>query len=94
MGLRIWERTPVSRLRPLAGEAEAVTPGGAVRARRAVLTANAYSGALFPRLRTRFVPFYDYVLVSEPLSQVQRERMGWAGREGAAEHGNPSTTSA
>ena len=88
LGARVWERTPVLQLRPVAGGVEVVTPRGVAWARRVVLATNAYSGRLFPRLRTRFVPVYDYVLVSEPLSREQRERIGWGGREGAAEHSN------
>lgn len=64
---------------------QVVTPRGTVRARRVVLATNAYSGQLLSRLHTRFVPVYDYVLVSEPLALEQRARIGW---EGAAEHSN------
>jgi glycine/D-amino acid oxidase-like deaminating enzyme len=88
LGVRVWERTPVRQLRPIAGGVEAVTPQGVATAQRAVLATNAYSGQLLPRLRTRFVPVYDYVLVSEPLNREQRKRIGWEGREGASEHSN------
>ena len=88
LGVRVWERTPVRRLRPLAGGVEVETPRGVATAQRAVLATNAYSGQLLPRLRTRFVPVYDYVLLSEPLNREQRERIGWERREGASEHSN------
>ncbi len=88
LGVRVWERTPVLQLQPVAGGVEALTPRGLAEARRVVLATNAYSGRLLPRLRTRFVPVYDYVLVSEPLTRDQRERIGWEGREGASEHSN------
>jgi glycine/D-amino acid oxidase-like deaminating enzyme len=88
LGVRVWERTPVRQLRPVAGGVEAVTPRGVAAAQRAVLATNAYSGQLLPRLRTRFVPVYDYVLVSEPLNSEQRKRIGWEGREGVSEHSN------
>jgi hypothetical protein len=38
-----------------------------VVARRAVQATSAYSHELVPSLRFRFLPLYDYVLVSEPL---------------------------
>ena len=88
LGVRIWERTPVRQLRPVAGGVEVVADGGVASSRRAVLATNAYSGHLLSRLRSRFVPIYDYVLVSEPLNREQMERIGWAGREGASEHSN------
>ncbi len=88
MGVRVCEGTPVRQLRPIAGGVEAVTPRGVARAQRAVLATNAYSGQLLPRLRTRFVPVYDYILVSEPLNREQRQRIGWEGREGASERSN------
>ncbi len=88
LGVRVWERTPVLQLQPVAGGIEAMTPRGVAGVRRVVLATNAYSGRLLPRLRTRFVPVYDYVLVSEPLTRDQRERIGWEGREGASEHSN------
>ncbi|HUY98568.1 MAG TPA: FAD-dependent oxidoreductase [Verrucomicrobiae bacterium] len=87
-GVRVYEQTPVRRIRPTAGGVELRTAGGSVRARRVVLATNAYSGALLRRLRRRFVPVYDYILVSEPLTARQRERVGWAHREGAADRGN------
>ena len=54
------------------------TPSGEVAARRAVQATSAYSHELRPALRHRFIPLYDYVLVSEPL------RAGAAGGPGVA----------
>jgi glycine/D-amino acid oxidase-like deaminating enzyme len=64
------------------------TVGGALRCGRAVLATNAYSGRLLRRSRRQFVPVYDYVLTSEPLTAEQRESIGWAGREGMSDAGN------
>ena len=57
------------------------TPGGEVLARRAVLATNAYTHRLLPRLRFRFLPLYDYVLASEPLSAEQKAILGWRHRQ-------------
>jgi len=35
-----------------------------------------------------FVPVYDYVLMTEPLSASQLDSIGWAGREGMSDAGN------
>ena len=56
-------------------------PGPTVRAAQVVVATSAYSGWL-RRLSPLFVPVYDYVLVSEPLTPDQRAAIGWAGRAG------------
>ncbi|HVA20885.1 MAG TPA: FAD-dependent oxidoreductase [Candidatus Micrarchaeia archaeon] len=87
-GAAVHEQSRVTRMLPRAAGIELRTAEGAVRARRVVLATNAYSGQLLARLRRRFVPVYDYVLVSDPLTPPQRERVGWAHREGVADRGN------
>lgn len=58
---------------------------GALRAGKAVLATNAWSHELLPRLGWRFLPLYDYVIASEPLSAAQRELIGWKGRQGVSD---------
>ncbi len=58
---------------------------GSLLATRAVLATNAYTHHLVPRLLRRFIPLYDYILVSEPLTPEQRAAMGWSGREGVTD---------
>ena len=41
-----------------------------------------------PSAGHRYVPVYDYVLVSDVLTPQQRQAIGWAGREGASDSGN------
>ena len=60
---------------------------GSIRARRVVIATSAYSG-WFRRLQTWFVPVYDYVLVSEPLTPEQKAAIGWDGRQGAGDASN------
>jgi glycine/D-amino acid oxidase-like deaminating enzyme len=52
-----------------------------------VVATSAYSGWL-RRLSPIFVPVYDYVLVSEPLSPAQRAAIGWARRQGCSDANN------
>jgi glycine/D-amino acid oxidase-like deaminating enzyme len=80
-GVRIYERTPVEGLEKSGAGLRLKTPRGEVRARRAVQATSAYSHQLLPSLRHRFIPLYDYVLVSEPLTVDERAAMGWRGRE-------------
>src|SRR5437867_2222412 len=60
----------------------AVAPGteGEIVARRVILATNAYTHQIFPRLQSRFIPLYDYILVSEPLSDEQMSHLGWRRR--------------
>lgn len=87
-GVTIHERTPVSRIRRQGGRVRLDTVGGVVLADRAVLATNAYSHLLLRRTSRHFVPIYDHILLTEPLTPDQRARIGWAGRQGIADSGN------
>ena len=80
-GGRIFEQTPLDRIEETERGVVAKTPRGQITARRAVLAANAYSAHL-PALRRYIMPFYSYILLSEPLTDEQWSRIGWSGREG------------
>ena len=81
-GVRVFERTPVSGIDVQRGGVRIAASGGSLRARRAVLATNAYSHHLRPSLARRFLPLYDYVLASEPLTPAQRASIGWRRRRG------------
>ena len=77
-----------------AGAGDAPGPGdtpnaadGSILADHVVIATSAYSG-WYPRLNPLFVPVYDYVLVSEPLTPEQRLSIGWRGRQGMADAAN------
>jgi glycine/D-amino acid oxidase-like deaminating enzyme len=84
-GVQVFERTPVKGFSFPRDRVVVATEAGSVRARRAVLATNAYSHHLFPRLAARFLPLYDYILVSDPLTPAQRERIGWGSRRGVVD---------
>jgi glycine/D-amino acid oxidase-like deaminating enzyme len=87
-GVRIHEHTRVASLARVAGGVAVTTAGGAtIRAGHVVVATSAYSGWL-RRLRPLFVPVYDYVLVSEPLTPDERTAIGWARREGLSDGNN------
>jgi glycine/D-amino acid oxidase-like deaminating enzyme len=83
LGVRLHERTPVTRAEPQA----LTTPAGSVRARRVLLATGAYPPLTRP-IRRLVAPVYDYVLVTEPLSAAQRRDLGWERRQGIADRGN------
>lgn len=86
-GVRVFERTPV---RGIVGRRDHVTASvrrGVVRAERVALATNAYP-PLLRRLGRYVVPVYDYVLMTEPLTDAQWSAIGWQGREGVSDVGN------
>jgi glycine/D-amino acid oxidase-like deaminating enzyme len=80
-GVKLFERTPVTEI---TGNVVR-SARGEVRARKIVLATNAYSHKLLPKLRRHFIPLYDYILVSEPLTAAQREALGWRHRQGVTD---------
>lgn len=77
-GVRIHETTPALRLR--GGPPVVVnTPGGRVRAGRAVIAVNAW-GARWPGLRRSIVVRGSYLLLTRPAPD-RLEALGWTGSE-------------
>jgi glycine/D-amino acid oxidase-like deaminating enzyme len=86
LGVRIVERTPVQRIEDDGG-LRLVTAYGVVRADRIALGTNAFR-PLLRRLRLATVPVYDYVLMTEPLTEAQLDSIGWRNRQGVGDSGN------
>jgi len=86
-GVRIHEHTRVTRLQRESDGVLLETEGGRVRARRVLLATNAYK-PLIRSIRRYVVPVYDYVLVTEPLSDEQRRAVRWQRGQGVADSGN------
>jgi len=87
-GVAMHEHSPVERLERVAGGVIATVTGGAtILADQVVVATSAYSGWL-ARLRPLFVPVYDYVLVSEPLTAAERSAIGWTRRQGMSDANN------
>ncbi len=76
------------RLQVAAARVQVAVPAGAegeLLTRHVVLATNAYTHQVFPRLLSRFIPLYDYILVSEPLTGEQMARIGWRRRQGVTD---------
>lgn len=80
-GVRLHEHTRVTGLATVPGGVRVRTPRGSVQAAQVVLATNAYSYRIAPRLLRRYLPLYDYVLASEPLTAEQLARIGWRRRQ-------------
>jgi glycine/D-amino acid oxidase-like deaminating enzyme len=77
-GVTIYEGTPVTRL-DSGPPAVAITPGGSVRAPRAVLALNAWAVG-WPQLRRRLVAWSSYIVLTAPAPEKLAE-IGWTGGE-------------
>lgn len=87
-GVEIFERSRVTGLEtPGPSGVSVVTDGGRVDADRAVLATNVFP-SLIKRNRLMTVPVYDYVLMTEPLSDAQLASIGWADRQGIGDMAN------
>ena len=88
IGVEIHESTPVDRLDGTADSPiRLVTKHGDITADRVALCTNVFP-SLLKRYRFHTVPVYDYVLMTEPLSEEQLASIGWEGREGLADMAN------
>jgi glycine/D-amino acid oxidase-like deaminating enzyme len=86
-GTLIAEGAPVTALRRDGAGVVAQTPGGTVRAPHALLATSAFP-PLVRAIRRYVVAVYDYVLVTEPLSEQQRDAIGWLARQGISDVAN------
>lgn len=83
LGVRIYERTPMTEL--VDGATVTVrTPEGAVRARQACLCLNGF-GEAAGFMKNRVLPVHTYIVLTEPLSNAQLEEIGWAKRRASIE---------
>jgi glycine/D-amino acid oxidase-like deaminating enzyme len=92
LGAVIHEATRATGIERVAGGVRVRTVAedgapGELRAAHAIVATSAYSGWL-RRLEPLFVPVYDYVLVSEPLTPDQRAAIGWERRQGLSDANN------
>lgn len=81
-GVRVYERSRVTALETAGASGRVRTAAGSVAARRIVLATSAYTHHLLPGILHRFIPLYDYILVSDPLTPAQHEAIGWRRRQG------------
>ena len=85
LGVRVFERSRVAAVETAGAGARVRGERGEVRARRVVLATSAYTHHLLPGITRRFIPLYDYILVSDPLTPDQRDAIGWRRRQGVTD---------
>jgi glycine/D-amino acid oxidase-like deaminating enzyme len=91
-GAEIYEGTPVRALHR-GGRLRLDTPAGAVEAEKVVLATNAFS-ARFGFLRSKQVPIFTHIVLTEPLDQAQLAPIGWRRRQGVEDAPNLFHTTA
>ena len=88
-GVEIFEHSAVRGLDSASDRSEVwvETREGSARAKRVALATNAFP-SLLGRYRLHTVPVYDYVLMTEPLTDAQLASIGWGNRQGVADLAN------
>lgn len=83
-GVPIHERTPAETVtKGDDGKWRVTTPRGTIVADQVVMATNALQGR-FAELHARQMPVWNYLMVTEPLTDDQLARVSWPGREGVA----------
>jgi glycine/D-amino acid oxidase-like deaminating enzyme len=80
LGVEVYERTPVTDI-SRGVDIRVSTPSGAVKTGRLVLATNAWSH-LIPDIRSKQVPAWTYIVLTEPLSAEHFAEIGWRNRQG------------
>jgi glycine/D-amino acid oxidase-like deaminating enzyme len=86
-GVEIFERSHVTGLDTRGPGVVVVTADGRVEGSRAALGTNVFP-SLIKRNRLMTVPVYDYVLMTEPLTDAQVASIGWQDRQGIGDLAN------
>jgi glycine/D-amino acid oxidase-like deaminating enzyme len=73
----IYEQTPVTEFKP----GSLITPGGELRAQRAIVLAGEAYVTRFPCLHRALLPVYSLIALTEPLTAEQWSQIGWQGGE-------------
>jgi glycine/D-amino acid oxidase-like deaminating enzyme len=77
-GVRIFEETPATAIDPAGVRKRIVTPQGRLRANTVVLAGNVHLGALMPQIAETLMPISTFVLVTEPIANLQ-DGIRWRG---------------
>ncbi len=81
LGVRVYENTPHLGNRKQAGRIIVQTPRASITARKVLLATNAWAAG-HPHISRRVAAIRDRIVVTEPLTPEQREKIGWRNRQG------------
>jgi len=87
LGVRLFEKSPVSRLERDGAVMRLGTDHGVVLAPKVALATNVFPN-LLKRVRPFLVPVYDYALMTEPVPAARLASVGWTNRQGIGDSAN------
>jgi glycine/D-amino acid oxidase-like deaminating enzyme len=76
LGVEVYENSPVIELDQSVNGVKLKTALGSIKARRCILATGAFP-SLIPKVNRMIAPVYDYVLVTEVLTEEQKQSIGW-----------------
>ena len=80
-GAHVYEKSRVETVRRDGGKFHLSSNGATLKADKVVFAANGYTH-LIPGMRSKQLPAYVFIVVTEPLGDEQLGTIGWEGREG------------
>ncbi|TMV09027.1 FAD-dependent oxidoreductase [Ruegeria sediminis] len=81
LGVRLYEQCPMKRIEDRGNHLRVVTRDGEVYTPKVLLCTNAFAAG-HKKIRSRVAMVRDRVLMTQPLSDEQMARIGWANRQG------------
>jgi len=81
LGVRVFENTPHLSNHLEAGKIRVKTPRGTIDADRVLLATNAWAAG-HKKINTRVAAIRDRIVMTEPLTTEQMEKVGWSSRQG------------
>jgi glycine/D-amino acid oxidase-like deaminating enzyme len=81
LGVRVYELSPLTRLEPRGAGMLVKTHDGEIYAQKVLLATNAF-GAGHKKIMSRVAAIRDRIIATEPLTDEQLSRLGWANRQG------------
>ncbi len=87
LGVTIFENTEMTGLKETAAGIDVLTTDGSISAEKVLLATAAFKSPV-RAVSTRVIPVFDYVLVTEPLSDAQKDSIGWRNRQGIGDSAN------
>ena len=81
LGVRIFENTPHLSNNLEGGKIQIKTPGATIDADRVLLATNAWAAG-HRKIKTRVAAIRDRIVMTEPLTPEQMEKVGWKHRQG------------
>jgi glycine/D-amino acid oxidase-like deaminating enzyme len=87
LGVRVHEGTRMLRMEPEGDGMRVACADGSIRCQKLLLATNAFPNPVGTARRS-IIPVWDYALATEPLSDAQRQSIGWKRRQGLANKAN------